>query len=592
MKNVITILVDSVMWDCVSNRRTACSVTPFLDSLKRESVTASRLYSHGPYTDAATKSLYTGRNCLDDFGYYFRLNSSPSNHFKVFKENGYETFGIFYPYYTVGKNIRNSIDHRFYSSGFIFKSEWGGIFKYYSEMIAKRELSQTEWKLLIKRTHLMFDTWGGYYNDIINNPRSGELIKEIVFKNISSLYEQIKKEENEFQENPQRYLIRLLKQKDKHPLWRLETINFDNSIDRKLIKEKVYKKYKQTFRKFKINNLKTNIIKNAPSFKRIFSGLRNYLNNKNIDEIKFLANYFVCLRDVQKSIDKTFGEWQDIPSARKHFRFAADVLKEHQQDKPFYLSLHILDPHNYVSYFSYDMLDDQIISEEIRMLENFVNGLGNDYIGSLPYLLAIRYVDFCLEEFCNELKKMGVWDNTTLLIVADHGSSYSFSPLHGARVNCFDDECYHVPMLIRCPGIEGKNINEYYNSKDVFPTLFDVVGIKKPDSFIGHSMLDKSYKSKPYVITEYMGPGCPDMLNRPMWLSIRDDKYIVAYKVGFYQSFEEGCIVEVYNIEKDPHGYVNIKSKICINDVQYLLSPLKDRFEEIKCNTQKFIDNL
>ena len=87
MNNVVTLLIDSVLWECVGNTRCKISPTPFMDSLKRESITASNLYSHGPYTDAATKSLYTGTNCLDDFGYYFRLNTAKSNHFKVFHQS-------------------------------------------------------------------------------------------------------------------------------------------------------------------------------------------------------------------------------------------------------------------------------------------------------------------------------------------------------------------------------------------------------------------------------------------------------------------------------------------------------------------------
>ena len=69
--NAICFFVDSVTWNSLGTRQACVSPTPFLDSLVDESITASKLYSHGPYTDAATRSLFTGRDCLDDFGYYF-----------------------------------------------------------------------------------------------------------------------------------------------------------------------------------------------------------------------------------------------------------------------------------------------------------------------------------------------------------------------------------------------------------------------------------------------------------------------------------------------------------------------------------------
>lgn len=67
--NVISIIVDSVIADYVGNKICKASPTPFVDSLVSESITASRMYSPGPFTDAATRSLFTGRDCLDDYSY-------------------------------------------------------------------------------------------------------------------------------------------------------------------------------------------------------------------------------------------------------------------------------------------------------------------------------------------------------------------------------------------------------------------------------------------------------------------------------------------------------------------------------------------
>lgn len=593
MNNVITILIDSVLWECVGTTRCKVSPTPFMDSLRNESITASKLYSHGPYTDAATKSLYTGRNCLDDFGYYFRLNTAPNNHFQVFHENGYETYGVYYPYYTIGSAIRKDIDHIFYSAGFIFKSEWGGIFSYYANIIKDRELNEEEWLILEKRTNLMFETWRNYYKDAIHDPNTIEFIKDAVGTiNLHEKLLALKEEESKFINNPRVYITGILKRGLGHKLALLDNIDVDKSIDREKMIENVYKRYSNIFSTFSKNNFKANVLKNAPSFKRLFWGAKRYIKTRNIDEVKFLANYYVCLRDIKKNKEKSYGHWQDIPSARKHIEFATDIIRKHNSKKPFYLSLHILDPHNYVSFFSYDKLEDKIISEEMKMLKEYVDQLGTDFVGSLAYFLAIRYVDFCVEKLCNSLKEQGLWDNTTLLFMADHGSSYSFYPLHGARVNCFDDECYHVPMMIRSPELQGFDFKKYANSKDIFPTLFDVVGIKKPETFIGNSMLSSTFPENDYVMTEYMGPGCPDILSRPIWFSIRDSKYIVAYKVGIYQKFDDGNLCEVYDLQNDPHGFYNIADSIDKNKIIYLLNHVNQRFEEVKISSNLFIEKL
>ena len=104
-------------------------------------------------------------------------------------------------------------------------------------------------------------------------------------------------------------------------------------------------------------------------------------------------------------------------------------------------------------------------------------------------------------------------------------------------------------------------------------------------------MLDKSFPQKDYVISEYMGPGCPDMLNRRMWLSIRDDKFIVGYKVGLYESFEDGELTAVFDLNVDPNGYYNVSKKIDRNRIQYLLELLEARYVEIKADTKDFMDS-
>lgn len=55
--NVIFFFVDSVTWNYVGKNRAYVSPTPFLDSLRSESLVTTKLYSYAPYTDAATRSL-------------------------------------------------------------------------------------------------------------------------------------------------------------------------------------------------------------------------------------------------------------------------------------------------------------------------------------------------------------------------------------------------------------------------------------------------------------------------------------------------------------------------------------------------------
>lgn len=591
--NVISIFVDSVAWETIGNTRTEVSATPFLDSLVNESITASKLYSHGPYTDAAKTSLFTGRNCLDDFGYFFRENSSPITDFKLFHNAGYETYCFSYPFWLYGKNIRKFIDHQVYTAGFVFASEWNGMFKYYSDISKTRALTEEEEALLTARFELFFDSYRWYLEDMSKNGESAMLYGACMQGyDFDSAISTISDEYCKFKTDKSKYIAEFNQQGMNHVLAKLDTTRIDTLISRDFL-EQIVSENRNFFRTIKWNNIKANWWRSMPSLKRFLFGLRRYIKTKDIKHLNFCINYILGLTpfDVMR---KRWGKpkWQNDNSIHTILEAGIKCIENRKQDKPFYMYLNTDDPHNDIAMFAYDTQDKDEVNDEIRVLKDFVNKVNTNFKGNLLYFLSLRYVDYEIEKFCNKLKNMELWNSTTLLVLSDHGSSYTFHPLHNARVNCFDDECYHIPVLMRHPGLKGVVIDTYQNSKDIFPTVCDLVGIEKPKDFTGHSMLDRDRPIKDYVMTEYMGPGCPDMTSRRMWLSIRDKNYIVAYKVGIYELFEEGELAEVYDLKKDPDAIYNINYKINRQKIDYLLSPLKIRYEEIKRDSNKFISDL
>lgn len=590
--NAVTILVDSAIWECCGTTRAKVSATPFIDSLLGESITATKLFSHAPFTDAATRSLYSGRNTLDDYSFFYKLNSSPSNHFKSFHDNGYETYGIYYPYYMYGDGIQQYIDHSFYSSHFIFQSEWH-TFMWFADIIKKRELEERELKLLRKRMELMLDVWIRFYEDVKVNPERMVLLEKPfkqfdVQKGLDELYRIY----DTYRQDKDKFLIEFLK--DKGNIFRsIDGIDFDSLMDNKFIDEKVFNKYDSFFKKASRLNRKANKRKSMPSCKRLLYGMQRLLKTRNIDEIKFLANYWAFMHSIEDMKRQSHSyEWKTESSSQMQMDLAGKILEERKSDKPFYFSMHVLEPHNYLTCFTFDKQDEQLIAEEISILDKYLDEVGTDFTGNILYFLSMRYVDYCIEKFCNKLKNLGLWDTTALLIVADHGSSYTFHPLHGARVNCFDEECYHIPMFIRVPNQKPVVFKEYCNSKDVLPTYLDALGLELDPNFKGHSLLDKNHKWPNYVQTEYTGPGCPEVRGRRLWFSCRDEKYMVAYRVAVYENFEDGELVEVHDLTKDKECYYNINDKIDRSKIKYLLDVIEKRFEEVKVDSQKFIDEL
>ena len=591
--NVVFFFVDSVTWNSIETNQAKVSPTPFLDTLKSECITTTKLYSHGPYTDAATHSLFTGRDCLDDFGYYFKLNTAPIHHYKVFHDAGYETYDFNYPYYIIGDEVAKYIDHAIYSSGFIYGSEWGGIFSYYHDIIKERPLDDDEHLLLKARIDVMFESWKRYLEDAVNKPETMMIHKEILktYDAKASLH-LLEEEKAKFKSNPIGYIDDFITQGRDHILVNLDSSGIETYIDHDFIDNYIEKKYGKFLDKVAWNNFKANVWRNIPSLKRVCFGLKKYFKTKNSDNLLFLQNYLGSLTTT-RLMRKRWKEkgWQNQHTAHIMYEAGLKILDERSSDKPFYFFFDVEEPHNNIAFFSYDTQDKAVIDEEMHVLQDYVKELGTKFTGNLIYLLSLRYSDYKIQKFCEALKERGLWDTTTILVVADHGSSYTFRPLHNRRVNCFDDECYHIPMWIRHPGYGGKEIISYQYSKDVLPTLMDVLGLEPRKEFKGRSMLSES-EPRSYVIGEYMGPGCPDMLKRKIWFSARDEKYLIAYKVGVYEEFKNGELAEVYDLTDDPEGLYNINDKIDRTKIDYLLSPLHERQLEIRKDTTSFMNSL
>lgn len=107
------------------------------------------------------------------------------------------------------------------------------------------------------------------------------------------------------------------------------------------------------------------------------------------------------------------------------------------------------------------------------------------------YLNAVRYTDYFIERVFGEFEKRGLWANTILIIVGDHGESFKEHQLDGHNYVLWE-EGLRVPGLIFAPKLfkEPKKITGLRSHLDIVPTVCDLLGLKiKEGQFIGTSLL-------------------------------------------------------------------------------------------------------
>ncbi|MDD1650818.1 MAG: sulfatase-like hydrolase/transferase, partial [Methylococcaceae bacterium] len=101
---------------------------------------------------------------------------------------------------------------------------------------------------------------------------------------------------------------------------------------------------------------------------------------------------------------------------------------------------------------------------------------------------CIQYVDDGLGRVFEALKQRGLYDNTLIIITADHGEEFMEHGLIGHGESLYD-ELIHVPLIVKfpCPGphCAPRTVTSQVELVDIFPTVMDAIGVEPPDGLVG-----------------------------------------------------------------------------------------------------------
>lgn len=104
---------------------------------------------------------------------------------------------------------------------------------------------------------------------------------------------------------------------------------------------------------------------------------------------------------------------------------------------------------------------------------------------------SIRFTnDHFLKDLFSCLKSLGIYDNTTIVIVSDHGEEF-FEHERFYHYDGLYEEYIHVPLIIKFPQSQygGRVIEDNVETIDILPTLLDEFHIS-PDRYIsGQSLM-------------------------------------------------------------------------------------------------------
>jgi arylsulfatase A-like enzyme len=136
---------------------------------------------------------------------------------------------------------------------------------------------------------------------------------------------------------------------------------------------------------------------------------------------------------------------------------AALTWLEGRHDKPFFLWVHLYDPHA-----PYDPP------------EPFRTAYRDN-----PYAGEIAFADAEVGRLTVFLEARGLLDHTAVILTADHGESLHE---HGEAAHgiFLYQSVVHVPLIVRAPGLTAQRVAAVTRMVDVMPTILDLVGVDGP----------------------------------------------------------------------------------------------------------------
>ncbi len=147
--------------------------------------------------------------------------------------------------------------------------------------------------------------------------------------------------------------------------------------------------------------------------------------------------------------------------------------------------LHLLLPHQPWRYLG-DGRDAGAPAVPLEYLLSQPPGSPRAALGREMYLLQLQATDWLLGQTIAKLKAIGAWDQSLVVLTADHGVSFPFERY--ASAHNFDQILW-TPLFVKAPSqATGAIADRPALSIDVLPTMADILGVKIPWKVDGRSL--------------------------------------------------------------------------------------------------------
>lgn len=270
--------------------------------------------------------------------------------------------------------------------------------------------------------------------------------------------------------------------------------------------------------------------------------------------------------------------------------FVEDLFPALTDSTPCYGFVHCMDTHTPYSApddlvkecleaYEYDTTPLETIADEFpdgSVTANSLRPGGVVYEGSEPWVdagyradrrliearydAAVKYADRKVGALVAALKEHDLYDETMLVVLADHGESLGEHGIYYEHHGLYEPTV-SIPLIVRVPGDQPDRVDELVQLTDIAPTILDYTGIDGESSMDGYSLrpvleADGSL-DRAYLVAEEANTQRRRMLLHDDW------KYITALDDGVcrYCELRHAPDEELYDLNADPAEQDNLAAE-------------------------------
>jgi len=276
--------------------------------------------------------------------------------------------------------------------------------------------------------------------------------------------------------------------------------------------------------------------------------------------------------------------------ADHHYEYAADWLTEHAAEDDWFLHVNFWDPHteyntpeeygnpfedvpapewppqetieeHYELYGPHSAFNPQSASrdwsgtfdcprmpEEIADRDDFKRWVDG-------YDVGVHYMDHHVGKLVDLLREEGVFEDTLVVLSADHGENLGELNVYGDHQTADDKTC-RVPLIVHGPDVEPGVDEDLHYHVDLAATITEMADGDVPDGWDGESfassVTDGESDGREFLVVGQGAWACQRGVRWDDWLLLR------TYHDGFKQALDD---VMLFDLAADPHETTDLSEE-------------------------------